>query len=177
MFHIFFCCERVGSIKLYCCCAGCVVLVKTTQLVNERREVCRCAHIRQTKYDPQNRISMLVDCVETKAGRVALLPTWALIGFEWFWWAISCEYRMIRRDDCSEVLDFFYSHTIKQQHQHQSSPINAHQQCSILHGSKKTQKPGACTLRARVGNPATGGTTRILGQPLVGLHDFALPVV
>ena len=112
MFHIFFCCERVNSIKFYRCCAGCVVLVKTTQLVNERREVCRCAHIRQTKYDPQNRISMLVDCVETKAGRVALLPTWALIGFEWFWWAISCEYRMIRRDDCSEVLDFFYSHTI-----------------------------------------------------------------
>lgn len=26
-----------------------------------------CTQLRQTKYDPQNRISMLVDCVETKA--------------------------------------------------------------------------------------------------------------
>ena len=31
--------------------------------------ICLC--LRQTKYDPQNRISMLVDCVETKAGRVS----------------------------------------------------------------------------------------------------------
>ena len=73
---IFFCCERVSSIEFYPCCGGCVVLVKNTHSWwNERREVYRCAHVRQTKYDPQNRISMLVDCVETKAGRIAVRPT------------------------------------------------------------------------------------------------------
>lgn len=119
MFHIFFCCERVGSIKFYSCCAGCVVLVKTCENDTvgewETRGLQVCTHKANKIWSAESHL--YVGRLRGDKGRSCRAPS--NMSVDWFWLVLMGNKLRISNNttwwlfwSTRFFFIFFYSHTI-----------------------------------------------------------------